>query len=245
MDLQVSSLYLLAAPSTPEPVREEILEQARMEKVKHADVKKTIAEARQVADGATGATPQLETRTGADGKERKQPTSEPTAEVLATRAATADRIRTLMGVADAPERDAAAQHVGPASTAELERLRVRVDELSSENRRLERMNLALESEVDELKKAATETKTLSAILRDACSVAQQADRWPPLNKTQTKERNKLLFATRDLAMLAEKAEQAAKKAAAPPDPPVTVKKIATAEQWAEGFSDLARLGKPH
>lgn len=46
LDLPVSALYLLAAPSTPEPVRDEVLSRAKGgEKMTVAEVKETIAEA--------------------------------------------------------------------------------------------------------------------------------------------------------------------------------------------------------
>ena len=47
LDLPISALYLLAAPSTPAPARDEILERAEAgEKIKHAEVKQAIAEAK-------------------------------------------------------------------------------------------------------------------------------------------------------------------------------------------------------
>ena len=47
LDLPISALYLLAAPSTPAPACDEILERAEVgEKIKHAEVKQAIAEAK-------------------------------------------------------------------------------------------------------------------------------------------------------------------------------------------------------
>jgi hypothetical protein len=52
LDLSISTLYLLAAPSTPEPVREEIIERAEAgEKITHKEVKQTIARARPARKG--------------------------------------------------------------------------------------------------------------------------------------------------------------------------------------------------
>lgn len=47
LKLPISAFYLLAAPSTPEPVRDEIITRAKGgEKIKHAEVKKRVAKAR-------------------------------------------------------------------------------------------------------------------------------------------------------------------------------------------------------
>ena len=47
LKLSVSSLYLLAAPSTPDPVRDEIVTRAKGgEKLKHKTVKEAVAKAR-------------------------------------------------------------------------------------------------------------------------------------------------------------------------------------------------------
>jgi hypothetical protein len=43
IDLDLSSLYLLAAPSTTDEARVEVIEQAKTKKLTHVDVKKTVA----------------------------------------------------------------------------------------------------------------------------------------------------------------------------------------------------------
>lgn len=132
-----------------------------------------------------------------------------------------------------PIGDTAQRDVGPDSTGELERLRVRNEELGNENRRLESENIGLTSEVEELKamwgsevrrleqdnvglekeneklqRAAvpTEVKTLANVLWEAHEFAQNVNRWPPLSRVQDKKRGKLLIALRELAQLAEPTE---------------------------------------
>lgn len=46
LDLPISGLYLLAQPSTPDKVREEILSRAQTERIPHAEVKRLIDDAR-------------------------------------------------------------------------------------------------------------------------------------------------------------------------------------------------------
>ena len=46
LDLPISGLYLLAQPSTPAAIREEILTRAQTERIPHAEVKRLIDDAR-------------------------------------------------------------------------------------------------------------------------------------------------------------------------------------------------------
>jgi hypothetical protein len=62
------------------------------------------------------------------------------------REAAAERIHALMGGKTEPRDD-----IGPASTAELARLRARIEELQADKRRLEIENVGLRSEIEELK----------------------------------------------------------------------------------------------
>jgi hypothetical protein len=100
---------------------------------------------------ATGDVSKLATRT--DSKGRKQPARKTTAkpppvseEVLQRHAAAAERIPALMG---GKTRD----DIGPASSGEIARLNARIDELQADKRRLEIENIALRTEVGELKAA--------------------------------------------------------------------------------------------
>ena len=107
---------------------------------------------------AKGDVSKLETRR--DIKGRQQPAKKPRKagrakvtepppqvadEVLQQRAAAAERIRALLGKPPKPD------DVGPDSPGEAARLRVRVDELQAEKRRLQIKILGLESEIEELR----------------------------------------------------------------------------------------------
>jgi hypothetical protein len=81
LNLPVSSLYLLAAPSTPETAKSEIIKRAKTgTPVSVAEVKQTInaAKARRAAE-ATGKALPVAKRVGADGKARKKPKPKPAA----------------------------------------------------------------------------------------------------------------------------------------------------------------------
>jgi len=125
LNLPISGLYLLAAPSTPKEARDEIIERAQAgETVPVAEVKRTIE------------------RT----KGCKQPSnkpSKPTTKPSTKRQATAGAIVPAVPAAD----------IGADSRAEAERLRVRVEELQAEKRRLEIKITGLESQIEELRKA--------------------------------------------------------------------------------------------
>jgi Protein of unknown function (DUF3102) len=112
LSLPLSGLYLLAAPSTPQEARDEIIERAQ------AGEKIPVAEAKRIIEHA---------------KNQQQP-----------------RKRTKPQAAQPPPRD----DIGPASAGEAERLRVRIEELHADKRRLETKIAGLESEVEEAKAAA-------------------------------------------------------------------------------------------
>jgi FtsZ-binding cell division protein ZapB len=112
-------------------------------------------------------------RVGKDGKARKQPTkkaerpkaqpadySKPTLDLLRAVRALAERDERL-GLTDESDKGAQ-QEVGPQSPGEVARLQVRVDELENEKRRLELSNIALQSEVEELKAEIERLKTAAA-----------------------------------------------------------------------------------
>jgi len=129
---------------------------------------KTVGAVRAHAE-ATGEISPVEKRVGKDGKSRKSPSRKPPArkprkakpakvtepppqvsdEVLQQRAAAAERICGLMGIAKPaiPDRN----DIGPDSASEAGRLRARNEELERENRRLMGENIALRSEIKELK----------------------------------------------------------------------------------------------
>jgi len=112
LELPISALYLLAAPSTPQEARDEIIELAQ------AGEKIPVVEAKRIIEHA---------------KNQQQP-----------------RKRTKPQAAQPPPRD----DIGPASAGEAERLRVRIEELHADKRRLETKIAGLESEVEEAKAAA-------------------------------------------------------------------------------------------
>jgi len=112
LSLPLSGLYLLAAPSTPQEARDEIIERAQ------AGEKIPVVEAKRIIEHA---------------KNQQQP-----------------RKRTKPQAAQPPPRD----DIGPASAGEAERLRVRIEELHADKRRLETKIAGLESEVEEAKAAA-------------------------------------------------------------------------------------------
>ena len=117
LTLPVSSVYLLAAPSTPEPAKTEIIERAAI----GAPI--AVAEVKRVVDTAKGRKPSRRPRKRAKGAEPSPQTRGP------------------------PPRD----DIGPDSAAEAERLRVVVEELQADKRRLEIKIRGLESEVEELR----------------------------------------------------------------------------------------------
>jgi len=55
MQIDVSALYLIAAPSTPEPVREEVISRAAVERVTHSTVKAVLTEYRKTGDAPKAA----------------------------------------------------------------------------------------------------------------------------------------------------------------------------------------------
>jgi hypothetical protein len=150
LNLPISALYLLGAPSTPEPVRDEILERAKMGRVKHEEVKEAITAAK-----ATGAAPQLRKRTGADGrKQPRQPSSKSDDIGDVPPLNQAADFTDVVG--STGERSKAAVFAPPSNGAdELTRLQQRVDTLEDEDQQQRIKILALESEVTELKARPT------------------------------------------------------------------------------------------
>jgi hypothetical protein len=130
---------------------------AKLTDTSHPHVAKVREQAQKTGDVET-------VTTSIDSKGRKQPAGkppkakrakvadpppQPSNEVLQQRAAAAERIRALMGRPEPPPRD----DIGADSRAEAERLRVRVEELQAEKRRLEIKITRLESEIEELRAA--------------------------------------------------------------------------------------------
>jgi len=95
---------------------------------------------------ATGEISPVEKRVGKDRKARKQPVKKATT-AKSPRAAQAKATEAQETKAARKPRD----DIGPGSTSELARLRARVDELENGKLRLQRENLALRNEVEELR----------------------------------------------------------------------------------------------
>jgi hypothetical protein len=111
---------------------------------------KTIASARARGE-ATGEISPVEKRVGKDGKSRKPPSHKP----RKAKRAKVTEPPPQMGGPEPPRDD-----IGANSTAEAARLRVRVDELQAEKRRLEIKVVALESEIASLKAATKSAPTI-------------------------------------------------------------------------------------
>jgi hypothetical protein len=124
LDLPLKALYLLAAPSTPTEARDEIIERAA------TGAPIAVAEVKRVVDTAKGRKPSHRPRKAGRAKATEPPPQggrpEPT-----------------------PRDD-----IGADSPGEAERLRVVVEELQADKRRLEIKVRGLESEVEDLKAAA-------------------------------------------------------------------------------------------
>jgi hypothetical protein len=144
-NVPISGLYLLAAPSTPKKARDKIIERARARETV------PVAEVKRIID---------------DTKGRKQPArkAEKKSDRRVTRRPTVGDMlidemldEAAKAAADKPKpkpRD----DVGADSRAEAERLRVCVEELQTEKRRLEFKITGLEREIEELRgKLATAT----------------------------------------------------------------------------------------
>ena len=151
LDLPLKSLYLLAAPSTPKIVRDEIIERAEKgEKVKHKDVKAAVSKSKapkeKPAPRTNGAT-----ETGEQRKERAaQEVGQVAAKVACIIAKAPTETDAALAAREAQAK--ALQNVGgPGSAAEAERLHIQVEELQNENHRLELENRGLKSEIEELK----------------------------------------------------------------------------------------------
>jgi hypothetical protein len=147
LDLPVSALYLLAAPSTPAPVREEILERGKKgEKLKHEEVKQEIAKARKPRGEAKEKVPTRSLR----GRPRPPPREY---ELKIVHGPTyifdpSEPAQFLPKPAEQAEAVAPAQQdVGSDSTGAP-----KLAHLESEVRRLELRNIGLESELEEVRK---------------------------------------------------------------------------------------------
>jgi hypothetical protein len=140
LDLPVSALYLLAAPSTPAPVCDEILERAKTGRVKHAEVKREIAEAKRVSNHKA--------------KGRQQP-SRPSSSK--TRDGTPPPpLKQAVAFADATNsagETVKAAVFTPARADEPVWLQARIGELENENQQQRIKVLAMQSEVEEARRA--------------------------------------------------------------------------------------------
>jgi len=136
-DLPVSAIYLLAAPSTPEPAKTEIIERAKAGEALRANEVKRVVERHK---------PPASKPHKAKRAKAADPPPPPSNEVLQQRAAAAERIRAQMGRPKPAHDD-----IGADSGGEIKRLRERNEELENENACLRRENLALRSEIDELR----------------------------------------------------------------------------------------------
>jgi hypothetical protein len=132
-DLPVSAIYLLAAPSTPEPAKTEIIERAKAgEALRATEVKRVVERHKPPASKPR--------------KAKRAKAADPPPLLSQQRAAAAERIRAPMGRPKPAHDD-----IGADSGGEIKRLRERNEELENENARLRRENLALRSEIDELR----------------------------------------------------------------------------------------------
>jgi len=146
LSLPVSGLYLLAAPSTPEAARDEIIERAA------AGEPISVAKAKDIVATAKGRQqPAHKPRRGASNAAPRNEKASINNESGAANAA----VSALAAKVTKPD---PRNDIGPTSASETGRLRARVAELENEKRRLEIENLALKSEVEELReKLATKT----------------------------------------------------------------------------------------
>jgi hypothetical protein len=155
LNLPVSSLYLLAAPSTPEVARSEIIERAKNgAPVSVDEVKGTIAAAKGDVSKPVAKPTMAATTTAAKGRKQQARKGWSPERWRRHKEKKKGKPKISEARSSAPEREAAAraqQDVGPQSTGEVERLRARVDELQAEKRQLEIRVVGLESENAELK----------------------------------------------------------------------------------------------
>ena len=133
-NLPLRSLYLLAAPSTPESARDAVLAlAANGEQLTHAQVAQVIAEAKPV-------------KAARKAQSRAKLASQVSEEVLQQRAAAAERIHALIS---AKTRD----DIGPTRNSESARETACIEDLRAEKHRFECENIALRSELEEAKAA--------------------------------------------------------------------------------------------
>jgi hypothetical protein len=166
LDLPVKSLYLLAAPSTPEQARDEIVERAKTgEPISTETVKETIAK----------------TRTDNKGD---QPTTRNRAAAASMLARAVPElphpfppsIRGKPLPLPPPARD----DIGPASPGELARLNARIQELENQNRVQQTKIGSLEGEVEEIETEVAVLKTKLAKAQAVPPVEGLAAKLEPL-----------------------------------------------------------------
>jgi hypothetical protein len=158
VDLPVSALYLLAAPSTPKEAADKIIERAKAgETIPVAEVKRTITRRRNVG------TPSRQAKAGAIAamKAVADQVHKPDTDAQANAAKT---IHALRGQPEPPDR----KDIGAASSPEIAHL-ARIEELENAKCRLEIENTGLRSEVEELKaKLAPQSRSASR-----CSICHE------------------------------------------------------------------------
>jgi len=151
LDLPVSALYLLFAPSTPDEARNAVIERAKSgEALPVAEIKRVVRNI-VVKKVAVPKPPPTEDTKGhkpkpSDAYATLKPSHERAARKLFNHFAKVpgEIQRHFLGVLRGD--------IGPDSAGEAERLRVRVEELQADKRRLEIKITGLESEIEELRK---------------------------------------------------------------------------------------------
>jgi hypothetical protein len=215
-DLPVSALYLLAAPSTPDEARDEIINSANAgEAITVKTVKNTITKARTNTKGRQQ-----------PAKKRPRRPAEPKKPIAAAEASSA--AQTTKAETDIAAREPRAQleqDVGRDSNSEASRLRARVEELENERHRLKSENPGLQSQYDDLWQelkahvgadadAAPLWCRLQHLLNAALAACERDGNWPRLNPDQQERRNRAIEALR--AAMADLLEIAAPAGAMPP-----------------------------
>jgi FtsZ-binding cell division protein ZapB len=139
LDLPVSALYLLAAPSTPKEARDEIFERAQAgETVPVAEVKRTIERTKGRKQPASKAGKK------SDHRVAKRPT---VGEMLI------DDV--LDEVAKTERKPKPRDDIGATSAGEIARKDAEIEDLRNAKRRLEIENTGLRSEIEELRRENT------------------------------------------------------------------------------------------
>jgi len=158
LDLPVSAIYLLAAPSTPKKASDEVIKRAEAgENVPFAEVKQTIEDAKELAPAPKG-----RKRPSRKAKPSPSPQSRQNATVSKKLATYKRRIADLEA-----ERKRLQQSV---RKAELERASLcrKIDDLTTLNKALETENAKLKTENDKLK---DENSKLKSVAKSATEIA--------------------------------------------------------------------------